>query len=175
LEGNPKEAMAREALLRGEPEAVELIWELYAEGLFAYALSLLRSKADAEDALHELFLKAVRSREALAKARNLKAYLFKMLRNLALDAIEKRKREESIEGREDWLLAPAEPDEGALKAGELSEAMAKLPEEQRTAVSLRVFQGMQFNEIAEALEESQNTVASRFRYGIKRLRELLGR
>ena len=55
----------------------------------------------------------------------------------------------------------------------LSDALAELPEEQRAAVHLRLWEGMKFEEIAELLGISLNTVASRYRYAIDKLRQRL--
>ena len=53
------------------------------------------------------------------------------------------------------------------------EAMAKLSAEQREVVSLHIHGQMKFREIAEQLDVSINTVQSRYRYGIEKLRSLL--
>jgi RNA polymerase sigma-70 factor (ECF subfamily) len=55
----------------------------------------------------------------------------------------------------------------------LSSALVELPEEQRAAVHLRLWEGMKFEEIAELLGISLNTVASRYRYAIDKLRQRL--
>ena len=52
--------------------------------------------------------------------------------------------------------------------------LARLPEEQREVIMLKVYAGLTFKEIAETLELSANTVASRYRYAIERLREERG-
>ena len=53
------------------------------------------------------------------------------------------------------------------------EAMAKLPTEQREVISLHIYGQMKFREIAEQLDVSINTVQSRYRYGIEKLRAFL--
>ena len=56
---------------------------------------------------------------------------------------------------------------------ELSEALAGLPEEQRAVVHLKLWEGLTFEEIAAALDISPNTAASRYRYGLDKLRDRL--
>ena len=58
-------------------------------------------------------------------------------------------------------------------ARKLSEAMRQLPYEQREVVTLHIQCGMRFNAIARHLEISLNTVQSRYRYGLQKLRSLL--
>jgi RNA polymerase sigma-70 factor (ECF subfamily) len=71
------------------------------------------------------------------------------------------------------IFAPAEnPDENFFR-DELSEALAQLPEEQRTVLHLKLWEGLTFDQIAGTLEISPNTAASRYRYGLDKLRERL--
>jgi RNA polymerase sigma-70 factor (ECF subfamily) len=66
----------------------------------------------------------------------------------------------------------ADPDEAMFRA-ELSAALQELPEDQRAIVHLKLWGGMTFEEIADALAISPNTAASRYRYGIDKLRNRL--
>lgn len=164
----------RDGLSSGDSSVLELIWDSYAEGLFAYAQALLCSRCDAEDAMQELFLRIVRNRHALAKAESVKRYLFVMLRNLAMDMLKRRGRESSLDVCEDeWLVSCDGSQDGGESKREVEAALKELPAGQREAVVLKIYEDMQFNEISEALGISQNTAASRFRYGIQKLRELL--
>jgi RNA polymerase sigma-70 factor (ECF subfamily) len=52
--------------------------------------------------------------------------------------------------------------------------LATLPPDQREVVHLHVYEGMTFKEVGDALDESMNTVASRYRYGLAKLRCVLG-
>jgi RNA polymerase sigma-70 factor (ECF subfamily) len=55
----------------------------------------------------------------------------------------------------------------------LAESLARLPEEQREVISLKVFEGFTFNEIARICGLTTNTAASRYRYGLSKLRSFL--
>jgi RNA polymerase sigma-70 factor (ECF subfamily) len=71
------------------------------------------------------------------------------------------------------IFAPAgNPDEEAFRAA-LTTALAELPEEQRAVVHLKLWEGRTFEQIADALSISPNTAASRYRYGLDKLRERL--
>ncbi|MBU6410606.1 MAG: sigma-70 family RNA polymerase sigma factor, partial [Verrucomicrobia bacterium] len=71
------------------------------------------------------------------------------------------------------LFAPAiDPDEQTFRA-ELAAALSELPQEQRAVLHLKLWDGLTFEEIAAALEISANTAASRYRYGLDKLRDRL--
>ena len=57
---------------------------------------------------------------------------------------------------------------------ELAQALTELPEQQRTVVVLKVYEEMTFAEIAAALRISPNTAASRYRYGLEKLKDQMG-
>ena len=71
------------------------------------------------------------------------------------------------------LFAPAnDPDEQTFRA-ELAGALAELPADQRAVVHLKLWEGLTFEQIAAALDIPPNTAASRYRYGLDKLRERL--
>ena len=161
----------RLALAADDPAAVELIWDRYARALLAYLQSVLCSRTDAEEALQEVFVRLVRKRRHLVKARNLRAYLFQIARHEAATCAKKRRRQ-PVDAAP-WLVAAEgiAPDQDL--ADDLAKALAALPDEQRTVIILKVYQGQTFQEISETLGISQNTAASRYRYGMEKLRTLL--
>ena len=71
------------------------------------------------------------------------------------------------------VFAPGDnPDEMAFGES-LSRAMAELPPEQRAVVHLKLWENLTFEQIAEALDIPPNTAASRYRYGLDKLRARL--
>jgi RNA polymerase sigma-70 factor (ECF subfamily) len=167
--------MLRAALAQNDPIAVELMWNHYASDLFPYLLVVLCSRHDAEDVLQTVFLRIVQKRHRLAKARCPDAYVYKIARNEALSFISRRKRERKVKSLEEsWLILPEghkEPDE---LAEELQAVLARLPQQQREVIVMKVYRQKTFLEISRLLGLSQNTVASRYRYGMEKLRTLLG-
>ena len=71
------------ALARDDPMAVELLWDRYANDLLVYLKWVLCSIHDAEDVLQIVFVRIVRKRHKLAKARCLDAYVYRIARNEA--------------------------------------------------------------------------------------------
>ena len=166
--------MLRAALVQNDPAAVELMWNRYADDLFAYLLVVLCSRHDAEDVLQTVFVKIAQKRYRLAKALNLDAYVYKIARNEASRFISRRKRERKVKSLEEsWLIVP----EGHKELNDLSEelqtALARLPQQQREVIVMKIYRQKTFLEISRLLGLSQNTAASRYRYGMEKLRILL--
>ncbi len=168
------EVSIRAALARDDPVAVELIWDRYARGLFAYLQGALCSKHDAEDVLQTVFVRIVRKRRHLAKADRLDAYVYQIARNEAAGFLRQRRRKPGTGMEADtWLTATDAKESGTELAEELQTALARLPQAQREIVVLKIYGDKTFREIAEMLKLSLNTVASRYRYSMEKLRTLL--
>jgi RNA polymerase sigma-70 factor (ECF subfamily) len=166
--------MLQAALTRNDPAAVELIWDRYASDLFAYLLAVLCSRHDAEDVLQTVFVRIVQKRHRLAKARCLDAYVYKIARNEASSFISRRKRERKVKSLdESWLIVPEDHRELNELAEELWAVLARLPQQQREVIVMKIYRQKTFLEISRLLGLSQNTVASRYRYGMEKLRILL--
>ena len=164
----------RAALARDDPVAVELIWDRHARDLFGFLQATLCSRHDAEDVLQAVFLRIVAKRRHLAKADSLGAYVFRIARNEVADFSRKRRRRQENDAQIDSWLVSVDAGENATELGEeLQGALAQLPPAQREIVVLKVYRDKTFREIAEMLELSLNTVASRYRYGVEKLRALL--
>lgn len=167
--------MLRAALERNDPGAVELIWDRYASDLLAYLLAVLCSRHDAEDVLQTVFVRIVQKRHKLAKARCLDAYVYRIARNEAFRLIGRRKRKRKVEAvNETWLTVTEEKPGPNELAEELQAALARLPQQQRKVIIMKIYRQKTFIEISRLLGLSKNTVASRYRYGMEKLRTLLG-
>lgn len=146
---------------------LERVYDEYAPRLFGYMLSLLRDRTEAEDALQSLFLKLAKRGSELRSIRDMDAYLFAAARNEALRLRRRRPREVPL-AELGLLIAPENPDVSAESA---AAALDALPADQAEVVFLKIFEGLTFKQIGETLNISQDTAASRYRYGIEKLRE----
>jgi len=165
----------RVALTRNDPAAVEMMWDRYASDLFAYLLVGLCSRHDAEDVLQSVFVKIAQKRHRLTKARRLDAYVYKIARNEASRFIGRRKRERKVKSLdESWLVVPEGHKEPDDMVEQLQAALTRLPEQQREVIVMKIYKQKTFLEISRFLGLSHNTVASRYRYGMEKLRTLLG-
>jgi RNA polymerase sigma-70 factor (ECF subfamily) len=164
----------RAALEQDDPAAVELIWDRYANDLLAYLKCVLCSSHDAEDVLQTVFVRIVSKRQKLARAHNLDAYVYRIARNEASEWIRRRKRHLQAQvADEPWLIVPEGRDELRDLAERLQAALSRLPQAQREVIVMKVYRQKTFLEISGFLDVSKNTVASRYRYGMERLRTLL--
>jgi RNA polymerase sigma-70 factor (ECF subfamily) len=140
---------------------------------YAFALSLARRVADAEDLVQETFLRAQRSFDQFEPGTNAKAWLFTILRRLHIDR-HRRARvrpgylpEEELEGLAPAADAPPPPiavSEG-IGVEDVRRALAEVPEAFRTAVHLRDFDGLSYAEIGRILGVPPGTVMSRIHRG----------
>ena len=175
MDENQLDNILRAALGRNDPAAVELMWDRYAKDLLTFLQALLCSKHDAEDVLQTVFVRIVRKRHRLAKARCLDAYVYQIARNEAYSCISKRKRDKNTQKLpETWLKVTESNRESSELAEQLQAALAQLPQQQREVIVMKIYRKKTFLEISGLLGLSRNTVASRYRYGIEKLRNLLG-
>jgi len=157
-------------------EVLERLYDEEAEGVYRYVLALAGREEVAKDLLQDVFVKIANGGMSLAKVRDVRAYLFRTARNLFIDH---RRREQS--GRErgerwerEFGLEARGPDPDQRELVDwLEDGLAELPEEQRSAVVLHLWDEMSFAEIGEICEVSANTAASRYRYGIDKMRRRL--
>lgn len=174
LNENPADNVLRTALAGNNHAAADLLWERYAKDLLAYLQAILCSLHDAEDVLQMVFVRIVRKRHQLAKARCLDAYIFRIARNEALRLIGRRKIDSTAKtAGQPWLIKSESSDDLQDLTDRLQKALARLPQTQREVIVMKIYRQKTFLEIAQLLGLSQNTVASRYRYGMEKLRILL--
>jgi len=141
--------------------------------LYRYLAVLLTDRHAVEDVMQEVFLRLLRVARRDPGALGSQSYVLRVARNEAFRALARRRRH--AVGQSDGLLEIRDPREGSeAERLAIEEALTKLPDEQREVVQLKVYMNMTFAEIAELTEVSQNTAASRYRYALQKLRELLG-
>lgn len=171
---NTIEKQIQDLLSANDSSALEMIWNQYSNDLLAYLIGILCSRHDAEDALQELFVTIAKKRQQVAGAKKLKSYLFRMAHNSAVNRIKQNStRKEQLEKKADWLVYTPTDDSQDDRSVEVATALEKLPEKQRTILTLKFFQEKTFREISEVLGISENTAASRYRYGLSNLKNLI--
>lgn len=156
---------------------IERLYDEHAQSLYAFLLNFLRDEADTRDLLQEIFVKLAREPKLLAGVRDERAFLIRLAHNAAIDLIRRRgtreRTKENLAAEINSPFAPTDDPDEKLFRDELSVALSDLPEEQRAVVHLKLWEGLTFEQIAEALGISPNTAASRYRYGLDKLRERL--
>ena len=162
--------MARETRDKGV-DVLEEIVRHEGSALLAYARSVTGHAQDAEDALQEAMSRLARQR--LSGVANLRAYVYKAIRNAALNnsrtQVRRARREEVSSGGEGVIFQ--EPASRREELDALNAAVAALPREQREVVLMRIWGGMSFAEVAEVIEISCDMASSRYRYAVEALRK----
>jgi RNA polymerase sigma-70 factor (ECF subfamily) len=161
-------------LAEGHDEAFAQLYDRFGRDLFRVAWSLLRSRADAEDAVQDVFLGLVRSRHTLGRIENLRAYLFGALRHAVARRAARKDtsrpiREEPCE--EAGTQRPLDPE----LSDWLDRALAELPPEQHEVLALKIDGELTFEEVGTVVGISPSTAASRYRYAIEKLRGLFSK
>ena len=155
----------------------ERIYDEHAQALFAFLLNFTRDENDTRDLLQEIFTRLAREPGLLRGAREERAFLMRLAHNTAVDLMRRRGARQKYHDRFaeeelNFFATAGHPDESAFRES-LSRALAELPPEQRSVVHLKLWENLTFEQIAEVLEISPNTAASRYRYGLDKLRDRL--
>jgi RNA polymerase sigma factor (sigma-70 family) len=140
--------------------------------LVLYARQWLDGAA-AEDVVQEVYVRLMLQR---MKPANVKAWLYKSVRNGAISHARSRSRRENREqatfrGKAPWFEAGGED---WLDAEAAREALQSLPPAQREAIVLRIWSDLTLKEIAQVTGSSVSTVFDQYRAGLRALRERMG-
>jgi RNA polymerase sigma-70 factor (ECF subfamily) len=163
---------------RGDKDALRRIYEKYRNDLLKVAAALLNDRNGVEDVLHDVFVSFAQAVGNFQSRGSLKGYLSICIANRARDKnrAAQRKRTIGLDGARPLRSDSSGPVHLAVR-GELSEqlgdAMAQLPYEQREIIILHLQSRAGFRQIAESKGISANTIRSRYRYGLNKLRSIL--
>jgi RNA polymerase sigma-70 factor, ECF subfamily len=155
----------------------------YIDGLYSYALVLTHNHAEAEDLVQETYVRAIPAVGRLRPESNIKAWLFKILRNIWFNQLRKRRSDPQMVqtdmegGSVDNLVNPGK-DSYEIYAGQVEvrtvrTAIEQLSLEFREVIMLREFEELSYQEIANLLDCPLGTVMSRLARARSKLRVLL--
>ncbi len=149
---------------------IEQIYRQHRKGLFTLALSITGRVDSAEDAVHDAMLRLCKS--ARPPTGDPVAYVFAAVRNAALD---QRRRKGSVSIFD--MPEPTQPAGDIVMEQDMNRLIARaldeLPAEQREAVVMHLYTGLTFQQSAQALDVPLQTIASRYRRALTKLRETL--
>ncbi len=183
----PQDADLMAAINRGEPVALERLYERHGPAVLAICLRILRDRAEAEEVLEEVFWEIWARRERYDAERSVPfTYLMTLARSRALDRLRFRRRRAGV-----WLEIGTleQSGESAAAAGNgadpfedasatqrrlaIDRALEELPPPHRRAVEMNFFEGLSHREISERLGDPLGTVKTRIRQGLLTLRKAL--
>ena len=153
----------------GDMSALTVVYDCMARQMFALALSILKSYADAEDAMQETFLKVIQSINTYRKNGNARAWLLSITRNTAIDIMRKKNNSLCVE---DTAFVSKESKDFADKIA-IEDALMTLDREDREIVVLKIVSGLKFREISQLTELPLTTVQKRYQRALKKLKTQL--
>lgn len=164
-------------LKRGDKEALREIYMEYKDNLLTIATAMLHDSSAAEDVLHDVFVNFAGSVRRLRLRSSLRNYLIASVVNRIRDQF--RKKKHPMVGLNEAGQVPADSIDPGRSAEfkeesrRLTDALARLPYEQRETIVLHLNGRMKFKEIAQTQGIPISTVQGRYRYGLDKLRTIL--
>ncbi len=143
------------AALAGDEEAFEMLIRSYSRKVYIVAYGILQDVVEAEDLVQETFVRAHQHREELREPEKFPGWLMTVARNGARDRLRRRKPQADQETLHTMVDERAATPGSALEQEEhqadLRRALAALPEEYRTALTLRYLEGLDYRSIEQAM------------------------
>ncbi|MBC8468939.1 MAG: sigma-70 family RNA polymerase sigma factor [Planctomycetes bacterium] len=162
---------------RGSADALRRIYEKYKNDLLALAIALSRDRTTAEDVLHDVFVSFAQYADKLQLRISLKSYLSSCIANRVRN-MNRAKSQRTMQLNHTGNIGsdcdgPQRLAISAEQSERIEMALSELPYQQREVIILHFQSGMRFKAIAESQGVSINTIQSRYRYGLDKLRSLL--
>jgi len=166
--------------LKGDTKAFDFLVEGYLKLIYSFIYKNVGNPADAEDITQEVFLRVWKNIRRFDQKKNFRPWIFQIAKNASIDFLRKKKtipfsRFADEKGHnplaENIAAAPLNLIEKLSDKKTLLSAMQGLTEKEQKTVNLRHTDGLSFREIAEVFNESINTVKSRYRRILLRLRQ----
>ena len=132
---------------------------------------------DADDLVQNVFLKAWNGLDNFKQQARLSTWLYRIAINEALDFLRKQKNATTLQSSADLTLAQQlmtdDYFDGDATQARLQEAIAELPEVQRTVFNLRYFDEMKYEEISVILSTSVGALKASYHLAVKKLRKIM--
>ena len=162
----------------GDGDAMDELVRRQHGTVYRTALGILRDEDRAQDAAQEAFLKAMRGLAGFRGDATFRTWLVTITVHEARASLRRsgRRSELSLDQTEPVAARGQDPAERAATGMELDRVrscLEELPEKQRLAVTLRVFDGLSFREVGAAIGSSEGAARVNYHHGIRRLRDLL--
>ena len=164
--------IAIEKCRNGEREAFRHLVEKYQRQAISHATAILGSREDALDAAQEAFIDAFKALKQFDSSRPFYPWFYVLLRNRCFKMAARKQKTESID--ETVIVAPNSTAQSERILA-LENALRSLDMEDREIVTLKYFDGLSYNELAERLQIPKGTVMSRLFHARKKLQAKLER
>jgi len=177
-DGRPDDDRLIELAREGVSEALELLVSRHQGVVYRFSLGLLADEEAAADVAQETFVRALTNLNGFRGDSTFRTWLLAIARNEAKASMRRRSRrtETPLDAVAPVADRAVSPEDRAVRSSEVArirEALDRLPEKQRLSVSLRLFDGLTFREIARATDSTEGSARVNYHHGIRRLREWL--
>ena len=162
----------------GDSIAFNALMKRWQTKIHRFAYRFFADSDEASEITQKTFIKVYRKLDTLDDPDKFSSWIYRVANNLCLDELKRAGRRKST-SLESWVeqresgTTPAQKLEEKELGEVLQKAMLTLPDEQRVVIILKEYEGMKFREIAEILEQPENTVKSRMYYGLRTLKRVL--
>lgn len=140
--------------------------------LFRFSFSILKNSEDAQDAVQEVVMKLWKNRRSLDKTQNLESFCLNSVKNHCFDILRKQKLQMNYLNSKTNNSFEIQNIENIDFVEKLRKELYKLPEQQRMAIELKDFQGLEYVEISKITQQSINTIRANVSRGRKKLFEI---
>ena len=154
----------------GDVTALEEVYKVYSDQIYAFSLSITKTKETAEDIVSEVFMRIYKYLSSGKSVNNLKAFLFTICRNVSYDKLRMLSLNQSLP-EEDILFSLEMPIDEKF---EVRVALEKLPSDEKDIVVLYCVSGFKHREIAEIMQIPEGTVRWKYRKALEKLKTELG-
>jgi len=159
-----------ERVLKGDTDAFNLLVRQWEKPIYNFIVRMIGDRDQAMDLCQDAFMKAYRELDTLKDPDRFSSWLYRIAHNTCFSKLRKDQGKTFVE-LEPETHASRMPIENRLA---VEKALQQLPEDQREAVVLKVYQNLKFEEIAAIQDAPVSTVKSRLYMGFEKLRSILG-
>lgn len=162
--------------LQGNRGAWMKLVKRYEKSIYNYGLRMTSNREDALDLMQEIFTSVFRNLASYRGEGAFKAWLFRIASYRCVEFYRRKKPTQALDDTPEMVCQAAAPEQvlfGNRDSQQLIQAMAQLPLAQKAVVELKFFGQFTFDEIAEQLNVSSNTVKSRLYSALEKLKSLL--
>jgi len=178
MEQRPKDSALMLRYRDGDVAAFETLYRRHNDALFRYLLRLCRHRAAAEDVFQEVWGKIIKSRDSYRPTAKFTTFLYRVAHNCFIDHVRRNKRhadnaDVEPDTQPDGGHQPEALAEMNLARRRLQAALSELPDEQRDVFLLYEESGLSLDQIAAVTDCKRETVKSRLRYAVRKLRDAI--
>lgn len=188
LDGAPSDEDLMLAFRDGDAAAFEQLVTRHKRGLYNFLLRSVHDRSRSEEMLQEVFLRVIRAKDRYQRTARFTTWIYTIARNLCVDESRRQKFRRTLpleakrrgRGGDDGqsILDVTQAQQVELDAQSeapkvrerVAAAIEGLPDDQREVFMMRQFGGLSFKQIGEAVGAPENTVKSRMRYALEKLR-----